>query len=265
VAEARGGYFEYKDEAKNVTGKVAFCGALPASETCNNKASMVVLDSPMTGCVSLSGSNPTNNAAIKEISQDPTKDLGIYIQYSGGDPQYNFTVEIQCNKQIDYQFVGATFENQTLANGTNITHINYAFISRVGCKYDQLSQIWNWFQSNRWAMFAFLVVVGFTLCLFGRALVRPTLFLVGVFISTCVIMFIFYSTFLKTDTEVWVAWAVLGGSVVVGLLLGYLFQRFAKVGAFALAGWGGFTLGIILYNTFMYKVIGGSAAGYWGW
>ncbi len=31
----------------------------------------------------------------------------------------------------------------------------------MGCKYDQLSDIWTWFQSNRWAMFAFLVVVGF--------------------------------------------------------------------------------------------------------
>ncbi len=60
-------------------------------------------------------------------------------------------------------------------------------------------------------------------------------------------------------------WAVLGGSIVVGLILGFLFQKSAKVGAFALAAWGGFTLGIILYNAFMYKLIGGSAAGYWAW
>ena len=86
-----------------------------------------------------------------------------------------------------------------------------------------MSNIWNWFNSNRWAMFAFLVVVGFTLCFFGRALVRPTLFLLGIFIATFLIMFIFYSTFLKTDTKTWVAWTVLGVSVVAGLLLGYLF------------------------------------------
>jgi hypothetical protein len=133
----------------------------------------------------------------------------------------------------------------------------------VGCKYDQLSDIWAWFQSNRWAMFAFLVVVGFALCFFGRALVRPTLFLLGIFIATLVIMYIFYSTFLKTDTKTWVAWAVLGGSVFVGLILGFVFQKFPKVGAFALAGWGGFTLGMILYTSFMYNVIGGSLAGYW--
>ena len=114
-------------------------------------------------------------------------------------------------------------------------------------------------------MFAFLVVVGFGLCFVGRALVKPTLFILGIFVATFIIMFIFYSTFLKTDTETWVAWAVLGGSIVVGLLLGFLFQKFAKVGAMVLAGWGGFTLGLLLYNTFMYKVIGGSLAGYWAW
>jgi hypothetical protein len=112
-------------------------------------------------------------------------------------------------------------------------------------------------------MFAFLVVVGFTLCFFGRALVRPTLFLLGIFIATLVIMYIFYSTFLKTDTKTWVAWTVLGGSVVVGLILGFIFQKFAKVGAFALAGWGGFTLGLILYTAFIRNLIGGSLAGYW--
>ena len=133
----------------------------------------------------------------------------------------------------------------------------------MGCKYDQLSDIWTWFQSNRWAMFAFLVVVGFTLCFFGRALVRPTLFLLGIFIATLVIMYIFYSTFLKTDTKTWVAWTVLGGSVFVGLILGFIFQKFAKVGAFALAGWGGFTLGLILYTAFVHNLIGGSLVGYW--
>ena len=147
----------------------------------------------------------------------------------------------------------------------NQTQIVVRFESRVGCKYDQLSEIWNWFNSNRWIMFAFLSVVGFMLCFFGRALVKPTLFILGIFIATLVIMYIFYSTFLKKDTETWIAWSVLGGSILVGLLLGFVFQKFAKVGAFALAAWGGFTLGLILYNSFMYKAIGGSLAGYWCW
>lgn len=215
---------------------------------------MAVLHHPVDGCVKLSGPSPTDNAQLKEI-QNLTKDVGVKVQYTGGDPAYDFSVEIYCDK-VDFQTINATYV--VVGDKTQIT---YRFKSRVGCKYDQLSKIWDWFQSNRWAMFAFLAVVGFTLCFFGRALVKPTLFLLGIFIATLVIMYIFYSTFLKTDTETWVAWTVLGGSVIVGLILGFIFQKFAKVGAFALAGWGGFTLGMILYSAFMYKFIGGSLAG----
>jgi hypothetical protein len=112
-------------------------------------------------------------------------------------------------------------------------------------------------------MFAFMVVIGFTLCFAGRALVKPTLFLVGMFIAIFLIMFIFYSTFLKNSTETWVAWTTLGVSILAGLILGFIFQKFAKLGAFALAAWGGFTLGLILYTSFMYRFLGGSSGAYW--
>lgn len=112
-------------------------------------------------------------------------------------------------------------------------------------------------------MFAVFTILGLTLCFAGRALVKLTLCFLGIVISAFVIIFIFYSTFLKKDTEQWLVWAVLGGAVLVGLLFGFILQKFAKVGAFVLAGWGGFTLGLILYNTGVYKLIGSSAVGYW--
>lgn len=74
-----------------------------------------------------------------------------------------------------------------------------------------------------------------------------------------IILYVFYTTFLKTNMETWVGWAVLGGAVLAGLLLGYLFQKFAKVGAFALAGWGGYAVGLLLYNAVVYKAGGGEA------
>jgi hypothetical protein len=103
-----------------------------------------------------------------------------------------------------------------------VTDININFSSKVGCKYDQLSVIWKWFQNNRWIMFAVFVILGLTLCFAGRAMVKVTLFLVGIFIAAFVIVYLFYSTFLKKDTELWIVWAVLGGSILVGLLLGFI-------------------------------------------
>jgi len=156
------------------------------------------------------------------------------------------------------------YNSYKIIPGEVVTDININFSSRVGCKYDQLSVIWKWFKNNRWVMFAVFFVVGLTLCFAGRAMVKVTLMMVGVFISAFVIIYLFYSTFLKKETELWIVWAVLGGSILVGLLLGFILQKYAKVGAFVLAGWGGFTLGLILYNTVVYKLVGGSSGAYWG-
>ena len=129
-----------------------------------------------------------------------------------------------------------------------------AFTSKVGCKYDQLSSIWSWINSNQWIIFAFFTVAGGTLCFFGRAMLKPTLFITGILMVVVVTFYIFYTTFLKTNTEMWVGWVVLGCSLLAGMLVGFLFQKFAKVGAFFLAGWGGFSVGLLLYNAFIYKI-----------
>ena len=68
---------------------------------------MAVLHHPLDGCVKLSGPSPTDNAQLKEI-QNLTKDVGVKVQYTGGDPAYNFSVEIYCDK-VDFQTINATY------------------------------------------------------------------------------------------------------------------------------------------------------------
>lgn len=103
-------------------------------------------------------------------------------------------------------------------------------------------------------MFALFVVVGSALCFAGRLLLKPTLFVTGVLTAAFVVIFIFYTEFLSNDTEKWVFYAVFGGAVLAGLVLGYFLAKFDKVGAFALAAWGGFAVGLLLYNAFGYKL-----------
>jgi len=131
-----------------------------------------------------------------------------------------------------------------------------SFKTQYGCKYDQLSEIWNFFNNNKWAMFVAFVIVGSILCFAGRAMLTPTLFIIGVLTASLLIIFIFYSTFLKANTEKWVGYAVLAGSIIAGLILGWVLTKFQKVGAFALAAWGGFSIGLIVYNAFAYKISG---------
>jgi hypothetical protein len=111
-------------------------------------------------------------------------------------------------------------------------------------------------------MFALFTIIGASLCLFGRALLKPTLFLTGVLLAAFIIIYIFYTTFLKTTTKVWIGYAVLGGSIIVGLLVGFVLAKFVKVGAFILAGWGGFAVGLLIYNALFSNI--DSPFAFWG-
>lgn len=247
-------------DAPNKFVYISFCQDLPEALWCKSdpQGTMAVLvevdaQGEEVSCTRLSGDSPTKNAKFNV--SDPDNNDGLKIEYTGGAEGYNLYVDVQCDHDNDYIPVGSS-----LADNSNLS---IAFKTKFGCKYDQLSQIWNFFTNNRWAMFAAFVIGGTILCFAGRAMLKPTLFITGVLIAAFLIVYIFYSTFLKSNTEEWVGWAVLGGATVAGLLLGYLFAKFHKVGAFALAAWGGFSVGLLLYNAFVYKFHGGDAA-FWG-
>lgn len=96
------------------------------------------------------------------------------------------------------------------------------------------------------------IVIGIPLCLFGLKMLSVTLFCVGTLVTVTLILLLFYSTFLKDDTEAWIGWVVLAGSIIVGLAGGYLLYKCQKLGAMCIAGWGGFLGGLLLNTTFMF-------------
>jgi Domain of unknown function (DUF4203) len=110
-------------------------------------------------------------------------------------------------------------------------------------------------------MFAVFVIVGTIVCFLGRTLFKPVIFIAGVLLCVSLVWIIFYSTFLNENTKSWVGWVVLVGSVLLGLIVGCLFIKLIKLGAFVLAAWGGFTLALLIYNSFLYKM--NSDVGFW--
>ena len=110
-------------------------------------------------------------------------------------------------------------------------------------------------------MFILFVLVGTVICFLGRSLFKPVLFITGVIMSLFLVNLLFYSTFLKSNSAAWVGWVVLASSVLLGLCLGLLFTKIVRLGAFCLAAWGGYTVGLLLYNAFLYKM--DSDAGFW--
>ena len=105
-------------------------------------------------------------------------------------------------------------------------------------------------------MFVFSLVVGGFVCFFGRKLFRPILFIGGLLLGVALVWLICYSTFLSDESKGWVFWLVLGISLLIGIAIGFLLFKLTKVGAFILAGWGGYSLGLLLYNAFLYKIKG---------
>jgi len=99
------------------------------------------------------------------------------------------------------------------------------------------------------------IVIGLLINLAGRKLFKVIVFIAGVLLVVSLVLLIFYTTFLKSNTASWIGWVVLGGSVLLGLLVGCLFVKVIKLGAFAVAAWGGFSLGLLLYEAFpLYKI-----------
>ena len=113
-----------------------------------------------------------------------------------------------------------------------------------------------------WIFGTCAIIGGIFFLFFGRKLFIIGLFLIGILATTIVLLIIFYSTFLTHDTATWVSWTVLVVSVLIGALVGYLFTKIARFGAAILSAWGGFMLGVLINEMWLYMY--GSEYLFWG-
>lgn len=97
--------------------------------------------------------------------------------------------------------------------------------SKLACPVYSLNSLWEWMNEYYWLWGAILIFIGFFLGLFGQKLFSVTLFLIGTIVTVAFVWLLFYSTFLSDATEGWVAWVVLGCSILIGLLGGFLLYK----------------------------------------
>ena len=212
---------------------------------------------PLAECHSLSGADPTKDSEYAVLNSDDND--GLTINYKGGDichddTPYQLTINIKCDQNAE------SFTNLNVDDTDQCKRV-ITFSHKTGCKIGNLSALWDWFMSNKWVMFAVFVIVGAVVCFLGRTLFKPVLFIAGMFLSVSLVWLIFYTTFLSSTTKSWVGWVVLAGSLLLGTLIGAIFVKIAKLGAFVLAGWGGFSVALLIYNAFLYKI--DSQVGFW--
>lgn len=100
---------------------------------------------------------------------------------------------------------------------------------------------------------AFLLVIGVALVFVGRKMLKPAVCFAGFLTTVLVSCFIFYTVYLTKDSELNEFWWFLGSGALAGILVGLVMCWCTRLGAMVLAGWGGLTVGLILYSAFIYR------------
>lgn len=160
-----------------------------------------------------------------------------------------------CDKSLDTPVI------ETIKDLAGDCNYQTTFQGKAACPSFDFSTIWDFFEQNTWLWSTLLIVAGAFVCLLGRLMFKTTIFLATTFAVICGILLIFYSTFLKDTTEDWVAWTVLGVSIIIGIIAGFFMMKLERVGAALLAGWGGFMIGALINEMALYKV--GSSVLFW--
>lgn len=135
--------------------------------------------------------------------------------------------------------------------------------SKHGCYKFTMNPLFKWLHKNSFIFGAVLILLGMTVGLFGKKLFKPTICLIGTFAFLVVSMLFVFSVFFNRDTEAWVGWIVFAVCFILGCIVGLLLAKLSKLGVAIIAGWGGFCLGLILYNSFMYKLDGDKRIVFW--
>lgn len=95
-------------------------------------------------------------------------------------------------------------------------------------------------------------MIGLLMCLFGRKMIKVSVCFAG-FLSVIVVScLIFYFTQVNEVEDLQNLdefWYFLGGGALIGIPVGLILAYFDRVGVAILAGWGGYTAGLILNET----------------
>jgi hypothetical protein len=88
-----------------------------------------------------------------------------------------------------------------------------------------INALWTFLEKYAYYWGAAFILAGLFLGLLGRKLWVAAIFMIGAFVTMSAILLLFYTTFLKTRTAVWVGWTVLGCSAIVGLIVGFFLTK----------------------------------------
>jgi hypothetical protein len=177
------------------------------------------------------------------------------LQYKNEDESDIFTVSMICTDDE------TTVVGPLAAVGTETTQFTTTMTGPDACSLWSLNAFFTFIQDYKWLFAIILMCIGLPFIFMGRKFFSCIVFVVGIMVTVSVVMILFYSTFLDSNTEYWVFWLVLTLSILGGCAVGFVLFKCQKLGAAVIAGWGGFLGGLIINTTFMFAA--GSEAIFW--
>ena len=112
-------------------------------------------------------------------------------------------------------------------------------------------------------MGALIIVLGALVGIAGKPLLKITVCLSGTLVFLVASCLFFFTLFLNRDSEDWIGWVIFSVCLVIGCFVGLILAKLIRIGVAVLAGFGGYCLGLILYNAFMYKADNGKRIVFW--
>lgn len=109
-----------------------------------------------------------------------------------------------------------------------------------------------------------MILAGLTLTFFGSKFIEVTVCLGCIIMVLCAAFILVFDIFFKNDppgeTTIWIVGAA---SVMLGLILGYIFNKMVKIFFTIFGAYLGYVVGIILYQLFINKINMDQKTLYW--
>jgi hypothetical protein len=167
-----------------------------------------------------------------------------------GDKNYAVKLDMICNKDAKEPKILGTekFNADSCANSLIIE-------SKHNCPDANVYAVLKFV--NQYSIFVggVLILIGIFLVFLGNKLMIITVFLITMIITVTLVFLLMFGFILPGGANPAIVWVVLGIAVIVGIVLGFLVAKYKKtLIGFALGGYLGYLLGILLYNALLNRI-----------
>ena len=239
-----------------------FCQVLKEeTHKCNDKTGQIVsVNSKDKKCTIYSGSN-LNESEFSLLNKDDPN-AGLIVKLNNGDIckddiRYTVTWELTCSEDEKIVITSSTFYGNETCN-----HVVKAK-TKDSCPKVNFYVVWSFLNNNSSFIGAIIILIGFFLLFLGLKLLKVTMFITSLLVVLFLCFILFFQLILPTGTKQWVVWTILGCSVLLGIILGFVTVYYRKIFFGLLGGLLGYVVGNIVYTIVLKYINSNPTVVYW--